>query len=63
MLESSAVLDSEISQQGQLIRDMVDGVGQILDLTGQTNQIAERALETSVTLSATAAELVDAARA
>jgi methyl-accepting chemotaxis protein len=63
MLESSAVLDGEIAQQGQLIHDMVDGVGQILDLTGQTNQIAERALETSVTLSATAAELVDVARA
>ncbi|MEY4750097.1 MAG: hypothetical protein RIQ60_2311 [Pseudomonadota bacterium] len=60
LLDRSAALSSEISQQGQLIQDMVSGVAQILDMTGQTSQVAERALQTSVSLSATAAELVAA---
>lgn len=60
MLDKSATLNTEITQQGQLIDDMVSGVGQILEMTGQSSQIAERALETSVVLSGTAASLVEA---
>jgi methyl-accepting chemotaxis protein len=63
LLDTSAELSGEIGQQSQLIKDMVDSLGQILELSGQTNQIAERALETSVTLSATAAELMALASA
>ncbi|MDE2160570.1 MAG: hypothetical protein KGJ30_16770 [Burkholderiales bacterium] len=61
LLLTSDELGIEINQQNQLIQDMVGSIGQILELTGQTNRIADRALETSVTLSATAGELMDLA--
>ncbi|MDE2369346.1 MAG: hypothetical protein KGN16_10255 [Burkholderiales bacterium] len=61
LLVTSDELGGEINQQNQLIQDMVGSIGQILELTGQTNQIAERALETSVTLSATAGALMEIA--
>lgn len=63
LLDTSGELSGEIGQQSRLIKDMVDSLGQILELSGQTNQIAERALDTSVTLSATAAELMALASA
>jgi methyl-accepting chemotaxis protein len=59
LLDRSATLASEIGNQGQLIQDMVSSVAQILEMTGQTSQVAERALQTSISLSATAAELVE----
>ncbi|MFM2067975.1 MAG: hypothetical protein RLZZ584_2884 [Pseudomonadota bacterium] len=59
LLERSATLAGEIGNQGQLIQDMVSGVARILEMTGQTSQVAERALQTSASLSATAAELVE----
>ena len=63
MLDKSATLSTEITQQSQLIEDMVSGVSQILEMTAQSGQIAERALETSVVLSGTAANLVQAVQA
>jgi methyl-accepting chemotaxis protein len=56
----SETLASEIRSQGQLIEEMVGGLGQLLEMTGQSQHIAERALESSVTLSSTAAELAQA---
>ncbi|MBK6851805.1 MAG: hypothetical protein IPG93_09365 [Burkholderiales bacterium] len=60
LFDKSASLAGEIDQQGQLIEDMLGGIGQILEMTGQTQQVAERALDTSAGLSATAAQLVEA---
>ena len=60
MLKKSGALTSEIAQQNSLIEDMVSSVGNILEMTGQSSQIAERASETSVALSSTASELLNA---
>jgi methyl-accepting chemotaxis protein len=60
LFDKSASLAGEIDQQGQLIEDMLGGIGQILEMTGQTQQVAERAMDTSANLSATAAQLVEA---
>jgi methyl-accepting chemotaxis protein len=58
LLGTSATLADEIARQTQLIDEMVSGMGQILELTGQTNKVAEQTLETSAALSATAARLL-----
>jgi methyl-accepting chemotaxis protein len=57
MLARSDELHGEITSQGDLIQEMVSSVAQILEMTGQTSQIAERASTTSLSLSATAADL------
>lgn len=58
LLGTSGTLTDEITRQTQLIDEMVSGIGQILELTGQTNKVAEQTLETSAALSATAARLL-----
>jgi methyl-accepting chemotaxis protein len=63
LLEKCQLLTGEITQQSQLIEDMVGGVSQIFEMTAQSNQIAERALETSVALSSTAASMIAAIHA
>ena len=63
LLDTSATLTDEITRQTQLIDEMVSGMGQILELTGQTNQVAEQTLQTSAALSASAAELAQVAQA
>ena len=63
ILDKSATLSGEISQQGQLIQEMIGSIGQILEMTAQTNKIAERALETSVALSGAAADITQAIQA
>jgi methyl-accepting chemotaxis protein len=55
-------LAEEITQQGRLIDEMVSGMAQILETGSQTQAVAERALETSMALSTTAAELMQAAQ-
>jgi len=60
LMDRSDGLAGEIAQQNSLIQDMVASVGNILEMTGQSSQIAERASETSVALSNTAASLIEA---
>ncbi|MCL4486428.1 MAG: methyl-accepting chemotaxis protein [Nitrospirae bacterium] len=55
-------LAGETDEQSQLVSSVVDSVTQILDMTANTDKVAERILQTSVRLSYTAMELIKESR-
>jgi methyl-accepting chemotaxis protein len=57
-LEKISQLTLQVDEQSQLANNVVDGVTQILDMTANTDSVAERILKTSVTISQTSAELL-----
>ena len=61
-LEKILQLTVEVEEQSRLANNVVDGVTQILDMTANTDSVAERTLKTSVTLSHTASELLNQAK-
>lgn len=60
LMEQGTGLSGVVDLQSQLIQDMVGGVQQILEMSSQTNGVAERSLDTSTAMSAIAARLVRA---
>ncbi len=56
-LETIAQSSAKMRQQTEMINEVVAGVSQVLEIAGQTDSMAERALEISVALSALAAQL------
>jgi len=60
--EKISQLAVQVDEQSQLASNVVDGVTQILDMTANTDSTAERILQTSVTLSHTATELLKQAK-
>jgi methyl-accepting chemotaxis protein len=61
-LDKISHLAGEMDEQSQMVSNVVDSVSQILDMSSSTDKVAERTLETSVTLSNTAMELLNEAR-
>ncbi len=61
-LEKILQLTVQVGEQSRLANNVVDGVTQILDMTANTDNVAERTLKASVTLSHTATELLKQAR-
>jgi methyl-accepting chemotaxis protein len=61
-LEKISQLAQQVDEQSQLANNVVDSVTQILDMTANTDSVAERTLQTSVTLSHTAMELLQQAK-
>lgn len=57
-LEKITQLASEVDEQSRLANNVVDGVTQILEMTSNTDSVAERTLQTSVVLSHSAMELL-----
>jgi methyl-accepting chemotaxis protein len=57
-LEKISQLTLQVDEQSQLANNVVDGVTQILDMTANTDSVAERILQTSVAISQTSAELL-----
>jgi methyl-accepting chemotaxis protein len=57
-LEKISQLTVQVDEQSQLANNVVDGVTQILDMTANTDSVAERILQTSVVISQTSAELL-----
>lgn len=57
-LEKISQLTVQVDEQSRLANNVVDGVTQILDMTANTDTVAERILKTSVSISATSAELL-----
>jgi methyl-accepting chemotaxis protein len=57
-LEKISQLTVQVDEQSQLANNVVDGVTQILDMTANTDSVAERILQTSVAISRTSAELL-----
>ncbi len=58
-LEKITQLTGEMDEQSQLASSVVDSVTQILDMTANTDKVAERILQASVTLSHSAMELLE----
>lgn len=58
-LEKISQLAGEMDEQSGMVSNVVDSVTQILDMTANTDRVAERTLEASVTLSRTATELLN----
>lgn len=56
-LATIAQSSAKMRQQADMITEVVAGVGQVLEIAGQTDRMAERALEISAALSALAAQL------
>ncbi|MEJ2345594.1 MAG: methyl-accepting chemotaxis protein [Gammaproteobacteria bacterium] len=61
-LDKISQLAGEMDEQSQMVSNVVDSVGQILDMSSSTDKVAERTLQTSVTLSNTAMELLNDTR-
>lgn len=61
-LEKISQLAVQMDEQSGLANSVVDGVTQILDMTANTDSTAEKILQTSVTLSHTAMELLKQAK-
>ena len=57
-LDKISQLASEMDEQSGMVASVVDSVTQILDMTANTDKVAERTLEASVNLSNTAMELL-----
>ena len=57
-LEKISQLTVQVDEQSKLANNVVDGVTQILDMTANTDSVAERILSTSVEISHTSAELL-----
>ena len=57
-LEKISQLTVQVDEQSKLANNVVDGVTQILDMTANTDSVAERILNTSVAISLTSAELL-----
>lgn len=57
-LEKISLLATQVDEQAQLANNVVEGVTQILDMTANTDSTAERILQTSVTLSGSATQLL-----
>lgn len=57
-LEKISQLASEMDEQSSMVANVVDSVTQILDMTANTDTVAERTLQASVNLSNTAMELL-----
>jgi len=57
-LEKISQLTVQVDEQSQLANNVVDGVTQILDMTANTDSVAEKILQTSVAISQTSAELL-----
>ncbi len=55
-------LATETAEQTQLVSSVVGDVAQVLDMAGQTDAVAERAVQTSVQLSEAAARLMQVAK-
>jgi methyl-accepting chemotaxis protein len=55
-LEKISRVAAEMQEQSQLVANVVSGVTQVLDMAGQTDQVAERALQISTALAHLAAE-------
>ena len=56
-VEKITQLAGEMDEQSKMVSNVVDSVTQILDMTANTDKVAERILQTSVILSHTAIEL------
>ena len=61
-LEKISQLAMQMNEQLQMANNVADSVTQILDMTANTDSVAERTLKTSVTISYTAAELIRQAK-
>ncbi|OIR07819.1 biofilm dispersion protein BdlA [mine drainage metagenome] len=61
-LEKISQLAVQMDEQSQMANNVVDSVTQILDMAANTDNVAERTLKTSVTISYTAAELLKQAK-
>ena len=61
-LEKISLLAVQMEEQSHLVSNVVNSVTQILDMTANTDSVAERTLKISVTLSHTAMELLLHAR-
>ena len=61
-LEKILLLVVQIDEQSRLADNVVDSVTQILDMTANTDSVAERTLQTSVSISHTAMELLQQAK-
>jgi len=61
-LEKISQLAVQMDEQSRLANNVVDSVTQILDMTANTDNVAERTLQTSVSLSHTAMELLRQAK-
>ncbi len=61
-LEKVSLLAVQIDEQSRLAGNVVDSVTQILDMTANTDSVAERTLQTSVSISRTAMELLNQAK-
>jgi methyl-accepting chemotaxis protein len=57
-LEKISQLTVQVDEQTQLANNVVEGVTQILDMTANTDSVAERLLKTSVAISLTSSELL-----
>jgi|GEM_PF-5282704 X-X-X-Leu-X-X-Gly heptad repeat protein len=57
-LEKISQLTVQVDEQSKLANNVVDGVTQILDMTANTDTVAEKILNTSVAISLTLAELL-----
>ena len=57
-MDKISQLASEMDEQSGMVAIVVDSVTQILDMTANTDKVAERTLEASVNLSNTAMELL-----
>ena len=60
--EKISQLAVQVEEQAQLANNVVDGVTNILDMTANIDSVAERSMQTSVTLSRTAMELLHQAK-
>ena len=60
-LDKISRLSAEIGEQAQLVSNVVESVSQVLDMASNTNSVAERALQSAISLSHTAMELNDLA--
>ena len=57
--EKISQLKVQVDEQSQLANNVIDGVTQILDMTANTDSVAERLLQTSVFLAQSSAELLN----
>lgn len=61
-LEKISQLAVQMDEQARLANNVVESVTQILDMTANTDHVAERTLQTSISLSHTATELLKQAK-
>ena len=62
-LEKITQLATQVDEQSHMANNVADSVTQVLDMTANMDSVAERTMQTSVTLSHTAVELINQSRA